>query len=200
MLPASPGIARADELPAALAPDAVVLAVKPQVMDDVLPAYRRWARPQTLVPIDRRRQDDRRHRSPSRRRGRDHPLHAEHAGCDRPGDHRRLPESARRDGAAGVVRRAARRDRGKRLGRGRGADGRGDGGIGQRPGLCLSADRGAGGRRRPRRAAAGSGAAAGARRPSPAPANWPGCRRNRRPGCAKTSPARAAPPAPRSTC
>jgi len=40
---------RADELPNALAPDAVVLAVKPQVMDDVLPAYRRWARPQTLL-------------------------------------------------------------------------------------------------------------------------------------------------------
>jgi len=38
----------ADELPDRLAPDAVVLAVKPQVMDDVLPAYRRWARPETL--------------------------------------------------------------------------------------------------------------------------------------------------------
>ena len=38
----------ADELPAALAPDAVVFAVKPQVMDDVLPAYRRWAAPRTL--------------------------------------------------------------------------------------------------------------------------------------------------------
>jgi pyrroline-5-carboxylate reductase len=38
----------ADELPAALAPDAVVLAVKPQVMDDVLPAYRRWAGSGTL--------------------------------------------------------------------------------------------------------------------------------------------------------
>ncbi len=38
----------ADELPADLAPDAVVFAVKPQVLDDVLPAYRRWARPQTL--------------------------------------------------------------------------------------------------------------------------------------------------------
>jgi pyrroline-5-carboxylate reductase len=38
----------AAELSDALAPDAVVLAVKPQVIDDVLPAYRRWARPQTL--------------------------------------------------------------------------------------------------------------------------------------------------------
>jgi pyrroline-5-carboxylate reductase len=38
----------ADELSASLAPDAVVFAIKPQVMDDVLPAYRRWARPQTL--------------------------------------------------------------------------------------------------------------------------------------------------------
>jgi pyrroline-5-carboxylate reductase len=40
--------AAADDLPDTLAPDAVVFAVKPQVMDDVLPAYRRWARPQTL--------------------------------------------------------------------------------------------------------------------------------------------------------
>src|SRR6187399_1598696 len=38
----------AGELPDTPAPDAVVLAVKPQVMDDVLPAYRRWARPETL--------------------------------------------------------------------------------------------------------------------------------------------------------
>ncbi len=38
----------ADDLPSALAPDAVVFAVKPQVMDAVLPPYRRWVRPQTL--------------------------------------------------------------------------------------------------------------------------------------------------------
>src|SRR5258708_4294061 len=38
----------AEELPAELAPDAVVFAVKPQILDDVLPAYRRWARPETL--------------------------------------------------------------------------------------------------------------------------------------------------------
>jgi pyrroline-5-carboxylate reductase len=38
----------ADELPDALTPDAVVFAVKPQIIDEVLPAYRRWARPQTL--------------------------------------------------------------------------------------------------------------------------------------------------------
>jgi len=38
----------ADELPAGLAPDAVVFAVKPQIIDEVLPAYRRWVRPQTL--------------------------------------------------------------------------------------------------------------------------------------------------------
>jgi pyrroline-5-carboxylate reductase len=30
------------------APDAVVFAVKPQIIDEVLPAYRRWAAPQTL--------------------------------------------------------------------------------------------------------------------------------------------------------
>src|SRR5690242_12123623 len=38
----------ADALPEATAPDAVVLAVKPQVVDQVLPHYRRWARPETL--------------------------------------------------------------------------------------------------------------------------------------------------------
>lgn len=38
----------ADELPADLDPDAVVFAVKPQIMDAVLPAYRRWVRPRTL--------------------------------------------------------------------------------------------------------------------------------------------------------
>jgi pyrroline-5-carboxylate reductase len=31
-----------------LTPDAVVFAVKPQIINDVLPPYRRWARPQTL--------------------------------------------------------------------------------------------------------------------------------------------------------
>ena len=38
----------AAELPAGLAADAVVFAVKPQVMDDVLPPYRRLVGPQTL--------------------------------------------------------------------------------------------------------------------------------------------------------
>ena len=38
----------ADELPDGLTPDAVVFAVKPQIIDAVLPDYRRWARPHTL--------------------------------------------------------------------------------------------------------------------------------------------------------
>jgi pyrroline-5-carboxylate reductase len=38
----------ADDLPAGLLPDAVVFAVKPQLIDAVVPAYRRWVRPQTL--------------------------------------------------------------------------------------------------------------------------------------------------------
>jgi pyrroline-5-carboxylate reductase len=38
----------ADTLPDDLAPDAVVFAVKPQIIDAVLPSYRRWARPETL--------------------------------------------------------------------------------------------------------------------------------------------------------
>src|SRR4051812_27780174 len=37
-----------EELPNGLTPDAVVFAVKPQIIDAVLPAYRRWVRPQTL--------------------------------------------------------------------------------------------------------------------------------------------------------
>lgn len=40
--------AAADELLDTLTPDAVVFAVKPQVINDVLPAYRSWVRPQTL--------------------------------------------------------------------------------------------------------------------------------------------------------
>jgi pyrroline-5-carboxylate reductase len=46
-----PGIAwhkDAAELSGAVAPDAVVFAVKPQVFDDVVPAYRRWAGPATV--------------------------------------------------------------------------------------------------------------------------------------------------------
>jgi pyrroline-5-carboxylate reductase len=40
--------AASEELPEALTPDAVVFAVKPQIINEVLPAYRRWVRPQTL--------------------------------------------------------------------------------------------------------------------------------------------------------
>ena len=38
----------ADELPSGLRPDAVVFAVKPQVIDAVVPGYRRFVRPETL--------------------------------------------------------------------------------------------------------------------------------------------------------
>ena len=37
-----------DTLPGELVPDAVVFAVKPQVVEAVLPPYRRWSRPETL--------------------------------------------------------------------------------------------------------------------------------------------------------
>jgi pyrroline-5-carboxylate reductase len=40
--------AAAEEVPDTAAPDAVVFAVKPQIVDEVLPAYRRWVRPQTV--------------------------------------------------------------------------------------------------------------------------------------------------------
>jgi pyrroline-5-carboxylate reductase len=38
----------AEALPGDAPPDAVVFAVKPQIVDEVVPFYRRWARPQTL--------------------------------------------------------------------------------------------------------------------------------------------------------
>src|SRR5439155_5057237 len=38
----------ADTLPGELVPEAVVFAVKPQVVDAVLPSYRRWVRPETV--------------------------------------------------------------------------------------------------------------------------------------------------------
>ncbi|HKM70294.1 MAG TPA: pyrroline-5-carboxylate reductase [Stellaceae bacterium] len=38
----------ADTLPGELVPDAVVFAVKPQVVDAVLPLYQRWVRPETV--------------------------------------------------------------------------------------------------------------------------------------------------------
>jgi len=38
----------AETLPADLIPDAVVFAVKPQVVDEVVPSYRRWTRPGIL--------------------------------------------------------------------------------------------------------------------------------------------------------
>lgn len=41
-------VASPDRLPADAAPAVVVLAVKPQVMAEVLPAYRRYVRPETL--------------------------------------------------------------------------------------------------------------------------------------------------------
>jgi pyrroline-5-carboxylate reductase len=38
----------ADALPGELVPQAVIFAVKPQVVDAVLPSYRRWVRPETV--------------------------------------------------------------------------------------------------------------------------------------------------------
>lgn len=40
--------ANADELPADFAPDAVIMAVKPQEMDKVAPSYQRFVRPETV--------------------------------------------------------------------------------------------------------------------------------------------------------
>jgi pyrroline-5-carboxylate reductase len=46
--PSIDALSDATELADALAPDAVVFAVKPQVIGDIVPAYRRFARPQTV--------------------------------------------------------------------------------------------------------------------------------------------------------
>jgi pyrroline-5-carboxylate reductase len=46
--PSIDALSNAAELADALAPDAVVFAVKPQVIGDIVPAYRRFARPQTV--------------------------------------------------------------------------------------------------------------------------------------------------------
>ena len=43
--------AAAEELPDDLTPDAVVFAVKPQIINQVLPAYRRWVRPQDQIRL-----------------------------------------------------------------------------------------------------------------------------------------------------
>ncbi len=174
-----------EELPDEPAPDAVVFAVKPQVIDAVLPGYRRWAGPHTLVRLDRGRQDDRRNDPPPRPCCA-RPDHAQYAGRDRARDHGRLRQCARDAGAAPALRRIARRRRRKRLGRGRGAARRGDRGFRQRSGLCLSVDRSAG--RRPARrrdcrpiSPCGSRAA-----PSPGPASSPACPTRARRNCART--------------
>jgi pyrroline-5-carboxylate reductase len=46
--PSIDALSDASELADALTPDAVVFAVKPQVIGDIVPAYRRFARPQTV--------------------------------------------------------------------------------------------------------------------------------------------------------
>ena len=130
-----------EEVAADLAPDAVVFAVKPQVFNELLPAYRGWVRPETLFL--------------SIAAGKTIAGIARHLG-DEAAIIRCMPNTPAAIGraitvacpnrmsgrAAPSVRAAAGRDRRQRLGRGRGADGCGHGRVGQRPGLCISADRG----------------------------------------------------------
>ena len=64
-------VAGASDLPADLAPDLIFLAVKPQVMAEVVPAYARFAGGPRPLRLDRRRHDDRDARRaccPARRR------------------------------------------------------------------------------------------------------------------------------------
>ena len=126
--------------------------------------------------------------------------HAEHAGRDRPRHHRRGRQCARVGAQRELVDALLVRRRRGRMGRRRSADGRGDRGVGLRPGLCVPAGRSAGARRRRRRPAAPRSPRSSRARPSRAPANCCIARRSTQPRCGRTSPRRAAPPRPRSTC
>ena len=111
------------ELPAANMPEPAVLlvAVKPQVMDQVFPPVAKRAGQRHRGAVDRGRQDDRRFRTASAGRHGDHPRHAEYAGRGRSRRHRLLSQSAGDASAARARDGAAVRRRPGRLGRGRGA-------------------------------------------------------------------------------
>ena len=99
-----------------------------------LSPLRRWP---DHLPLGRCRNRHRRARGSPRRSDADHALHAEHAGGDRQGHDGRLFHQPRVGGCEGVRHRPAAGERRGGHDRQRGADGRGDRGVGLRPRLCL---------------------------------------------------------------
>ncbi len=174
-----------DQLPAGLQPGIVLLAIKPQFMDEALPAYRRFVTAGHHLPVDRRRQDRRLPQGQARRRCRRRALDAQHPGRGRP-RHDRHPQGSRHPGRrARAVRPAAVRRRPGRLDRRGGPDQRRHRRLRRRAGLCVPADRVPGGSRARRRPARRPRDAAGARDRRPAPASWRTSRPSPPPSCAK---------------
>ena len=180
-------------------PAVIVLAVKPQIMDQVFPPLAQLAGrapwcclspPAAPSPAS----------SSTCRKGRRRALHAQYAGLHRPRHHRRGRQRARHAGAAGSLRRSAARRRRGRLGRRRGPARCRDRGVGLGPGLRVLPRRVPGrGRHQGRaRARAGRRSWRAARWQAPAscctaPTSAPTC-------CARTSPRPAAPRLPPCRC
>ena len=129
---------------------AIVIAVKPQVAAQAVPALAPLISASTVVVSIMAGRTLQFLAGALARPVRDGARHAEYAGRDRPRHHRR-GAAQRERGAARPRRPAARRDRRGRVDRRRSADGRGDRGVGLGAGLRLPARRsaGAGRRRRP---------------------------------------------------
>ena len=109
-LAASRGVALNPHI-AAAPPEMLVLAVKPQSLDQVAPQIAALAGERTLLlSIIAGKTIRQSSRTPSPR-ARRCPRHAQHARCDRSGRHSRFCESGRQRGAAGLVRAHARRCR-----------------------------------------------------------------------------------------
>ena len=187
------------ELPTELRPDAVVFAVKPQIADEVVPDYRSWAAPETLFV--------------SIVAGKTLAGLARHLG--RAAIVRTMPNTPAAIGrgitvacanplvthrSAAALRSPPRRHRRERLGRRRSADRRGHGGLRQRPGLRVPADRSARSSGASRRVARRFGLAAGPRHGRGIGRTGPHLRRRVPRSFERTSRAPEARPAPRSTC
>ena len=141
-LAASRGVALNPRVEAA--PDVLVLAVKPQSLDQVAPQIAALAAERTLAAVDHRGQDHRQSDGAAPSGARCRAGDAQHAGRDRPRGHGGFRQRGRQSGAAALVRAPARRGRRVLLARGRGRDRRRDRHLRLRPGLRVRPDRGAG--------------------------------------------------------
>ena len=179
---------------------ALVIAVKPQTAPDALPPLAALIDPQDRRGLDHGRPHARLPRTASAAA----PRSCAPCRTRRPRSAAASPSrsATRRVTAASAQARArpARRHRRGRMGRRRGADGRGHRGVGLRPGLCLPARRSDGARPAPPRACRPRSPKSSRARRSRAPANCCIARRCRPRPCARTSPRPAAPPPRRSRC